>query len=85
MAVALEYGQLDNNRRVQLKMPAAVVREIDKVFPDIDRSKLFTQLALQALYNKYLYQDRPDFETLAQQEQAELNQMWDYLEERDAG
>ena len=83
MATALQYGELPNDRRVQLKIPAAIVKEIDLAFPNISRSKLFTQLALEALQQKYRY-SHPELELLAQEEQADLDQMWSYLEERDA-
>ncbi|MBU0576243.1 hypothetical protein KJ707_00010 [Patescibacteria group bacterium] len=82
MATTLQYGELPNDRRVQLKIPAAVVKEIDLAFPNITRSKLFTQLALEALQRKYRYGD-PDLSLLAQEEQHDLDQMWHYLEERD--
>lgn len=81
MGTALQYGDLPNDRRVQLKLPEAIVEEIDVAFPNISRSKLFTQLALEALKNKYRYQ-HPDLELLNQAEQHDLDKMWDYLEER---
>lgn len=83
MSTALSYGTLPNDRRVQLKIPASIVKEIDIAFPNISRSKLFAQLALEALKRKYRYAN-PDLELLAQEEQADLDDMWNYLEERDA-
>ena len=83
MATALEYGKLPNNRRVQLKLPNTIVEEIDLAFPHISRSKLFTQLALNALQNKYRYH-HPELELMTHEEQNDLDQMWSYLESRDA-
>jgi hypothetical protein len=83
-AVALEYGQLPADRRVQIKMPAAIVDELDRVFAHVDRSKLLTQLAVEALLYHARFLDRPDLGDLARSEQEDLDQMWNYLEERDA-
>ena len=49
------------SRRVQLKMPAAVVEMLDKKFPKINRSRLLTQAAVELLIRK-TRADRPDLE-----------------------
>lgn len=82
MADALSYGQVKSDRRVQIKMPKMVVDELDKAFPDTDRSKLFTQLALEAIMRKNRFPE-PELEELVAEEQHDLDRMWDYLEERD--
>lgn len=84
MAIALEYGSLPAEQRVQLKMPKEVVDALDEAYPDVPRSKLITQMALELLQRKYRYNDDPDLELWVDAEQEDLDRMWDYLEERDA-
>ncbi|HEX7018009.1 MAG TPA: hypothetical protein VF209_03840 [Patescibacteria group bacterium] len=84
MAIALEYGSVPADKRIQVKMPSIVVEELDRLFPTIDRSKLLTQLALEAILHTYRFVDRPDLGDLAASEQAAMDEMWNYLEERDA-
>jgi hypothetical protein len=79
-------GQLPPaDKRVQIKMPAIVLHKLDELYPHIDRSKILTQLVLQAISIKLRFIDRPDLGELVDAEQSELDDMWQYLEERDAG
>jgi hypothetical protein len=71
------------NQRVQVKMPAMVVKKLDELYPNVDRSQIITQLALQAIVQQLRFIDRPDIGGLADAEQSTLNDMWDYLKERD--
>lgn len=85
IATSLQYGSVDNDQRVQLKMPSQVVSLLDKVFSQVNRSKLLTQLAVQALLQHFRFQDR-DFLTNHQlEEQRDLDQLWNYLQERERG
>ena len=88
-----EYHQLTNllyslgkepqkSRRVQLKMPAAVVEMLDQKFPKINRSRLLTQAALELLIRK-TRSNRPDLEQWLASEQEDLDVMWSYLNYRD--
>ncbi len=77
-----DYGNFDADRRVQLKMPSAIVDELDAEFPSIDRSKLMTLLAVSALIEKKR-NDNPELEHWRNDEQYDLDRMWDYLEERE--
>lgn len=70
------------SRRVQLKMPAAVVEMLDKKFPKINRSRLLTQAAVELLIRK-TRADRPDLEQWLASEQDDLDEMWSYLDFRD--
>ena len=71
------------NQRVQVKMPAVIVKKLDELYPHIDRSQIITQLALQAIAQQLRFIDRPDLGDLVDSEQSKLNDMWDYLKERD--
>lgn len=84
MAIALEYGSVPADRRIQVKMPSAVVDALDQLFPDVDRSKLLTQLALEAILHSARFADRPDLGEIAASEQSRMNTMLEYLEEREA-
>lgn len=70
------------SRRVQLKMPAAIVEMLDKKFPKINRSRLLTQAAVELLIRK-TRADRPDLEQWLAAEQDDLDEMWSYLNSRD--
>ncbi|MEN8253786.1 MAG: hypothetical protein ABFQ62_05445 [Patescibacteria group bacterium] len=50
-AIALEYGTLNNDRRVQLKIPGFILDKFDKLFSHETRSKAITRLMLQAVSN----------------------------------
>lgn len=84
LTTSLRMGTVKADRRVQLKMPKKIVEELDSQFPDIDRSHLITQLAADFLAQKMQFEDRPIFNHLQASEQSELNEMWKYLENRDA-
>lgn len=83
IASSYDYGPTNENKRIQVVMPAIVVDELDKEFPNIDRSKLLTQIAIDALLLKKRYADNTALEELANEEQYDLNRMLEYLEERE--
>lgn len=85
MAEAAEYGSLPADARVQVKMPSEVVKVIDVLFPDTDRSAFLTKLALDAIVQKLRFWDRPDVGDLVASEQSDLDDLWNYLEERERG
>lgn len=83
MATALEYGTVKSERRVQIKMPKLVVDELDKEFSDTERSKLLTQAAVSLLLSKKRFSDSPELYDLVTSEQNDLDDLWNYLEERE--
>ena len=83
MLRTLELGSLKNDSRIQVKIPSAVVKELDKLYPKQNRSKLFTKLALSAIIEKHRFADSLELSSLVAAEQAGLNEMWAYLEERE--
>ncbi|MFZ1721115.1 MAG: hypothetical protein WAU07_01280 [Microgenomates group bacterium] len=83
LAESLRFGSVQADRRVQLKMPAAVVEELDKQFPNIDRSHLITQLAVDFITQKMKFEDRPVLTHMQASEDETLSDMWNYLEERE--
>ncbi|OGV96644.1 hypothetical protein A2W24_01630 [Microgenomates group bacterium RBG_16_45_19] len=85
MLQLLSSGSVKTDRRVQIKMPKLVVEELDRLFPDTDRSRLLTQLALEAILTKLRFTNRPGLGVIASSEQAGLDTLWDYLEEREHG
>lgn len=85
IANAPRFGNLPADKRVQIKMPSSVVAALDKLFPKTDRSRLLTQLALQAISQKLRFSNRPDLYFVSQTEQNNLDSAWNYLEGRDAG
>lgn len=83
MADSYKYGAIKANRRVQLKMPAFVVEQLDKEFPNIDRSKLLTKAAIDILLQKKKFSDNNDLYDWVITEQEDLDTMWEYLSERE--
>jgi hypothetical protein len=84
IATSLQYGSLKNDQRVQIKMPSQVLELLDKTFSNINRSKLITQLVVQALLQHFKFSDRDFLQSHSAQEQSDLDQMWNYLEERES-
>jgi hypothetical protein len=81
---ALEYGSVKADRRIQVVMPSEVVNALDQEFPNVNRSKLLTRLAVDALLAKLKYKDSPELKDWIASEQDGLDEMWDYLEERES-
>ena len=75
---------MTKDQRLQVKMPSALTKELDRLFPHQDRSEVITQLTLQAVAQKLRFIDRPDLAELVSQEQSIADEMFDYLEKRDA-
>lgn len=82
-ASALEYGSIKSDKRIQVKMPSFVVDALDKEFPDQDRSSAITQAVLELLLRKKRISDA-NLEHWQNDEQYDMDRMWNYLEERDA-
>lgn len=79
-------GQLPPaDKRVQIKMPSLILKKLDELYPQIDRSRVITHLALQAIANQLRFADRPELGELVADEQSAADEMWNYLEKRDAG
>jgi hypothetical protein len=76
---------LEKDQRLQVKIPSALTHELDRLFPNQDRSEVLTQLALQAVVQQLRFADRPELAELVTQEQSAADEMWNYLEKRDAG
>ncbi len=83
VATTLEYGSVKADKRIQVTMPKIIVDELDRLFPHIERSKLLTQAATELLLRRLRFKDNADLEFLAASEQADLDEMWDYLDQRD--
>lgn len=83
IANAIPYGSVNSDKRVQIKMPAIVLEELDKAYPDIDRSKIITQLIVDNLLTLGRYKDAPDLLELMSSEQEILDDMWVNLMEKD--
>jgi len=83
LARNLEYGDLKSDRRIQVKMPSNVVEALDLTFPHIDRSKLLTKLAIQALLDNKLKDPRDSWASFADMEDATNQDLLGYLEERE--
>ena len=82
LAESLSFGPSKADRRIQVKMPSLVVEHLDKAFPNQDRSRVLTQLALEAILRHIRFPE-PEIRELVEQEQHDLDRMWEYLEERD--
>lgn len=83
MQTALQYGSLKSDRRIQVVMPAEVVTALDALSLDSDRSKILTQLALDFILKHQHFANRPELISIVDSEQTGLNQMAQYLEERE--
>lgn len=83
LATSLTHGPVPADQRVQIKMPSQVVQELNRLFPKIDRSRLLTQLAVEAINQRLRLADKPELIELATQEQVGLDNLWAYLDERD--
>ena len=83
LATSIRQGLIKSDRRVQLKMPNSVVTELDKQFPDVDRSHLITQLAIDLITQKLKLKDRSILMGLKASEQSSLDDMLNYLEDRE--
>lgn len=81
-AAAIDVNLVKASQRVQLKMPKDVVNMLDREFPNVSRSKLLTQAALEILMRK-MRTDNPELEQWVSQEQYDLDRMWTYLNQRD--
>lgn len=82
IAIALDYGSVAADKRVQIKMPSEIVKQLDTAFPNTDRSKVITQLVVEALIRHFSFSD-PNLRINIQEEQHDLDTMWNYLEKRD--
>lgn len=83
MAKTLEIGRLDSDRRVQLKMPTIIVDEIDREYPEIDRSKYFMWLAVNNLLLRKRAIPDDDLQDLLSSDQQTLDDLTNYLDERE--
>ncbi len=84
IANALEYGTVKADKRIQVVMPSEVVEALDREFPDVNRSKLLTRIAVDVLLKKLKYKDKPELDDWISAEQEDLDTMWDYLEGRES-
>ena len=83
MAKTLELGKLNSDSRVQLKIPKLLVDEIDKEYPQIDRSKYFMWLAVNNLLLKKRAIPDDDLQDLLTSDQETLSDLADYLDMRE--
>lgn len=85
LSESLNGDKHPSDLRVQVKMPKRVVKELTRLFPHMDRSRLLTQLATTAISQLLRFQDRAILREQSVSEQSGLNDMITYLEDRDAG
>ncbi|TSC87955.1 MAG: hypothetical protein G01um101416_270 [Microgenomates group bacterium Gr01-1014_16] len=85
LSESLSGNKHPSDHRIQVKMPRRVVKELDRLFPHIDRSRLLSQLAITAIAQSLRFQDRSILRDQAVSQQLGLNDMITYLEDRDAG
>ncbi|OGC38633.1 hypothetical protein A3K42_01145 [candidate division WWE3 bacterium RBG_13_37_7] len=83
IATALEYGTVKADKRIQVTMPSFVVNELDELFPNIDRSRLLTQLAVDLLIRSKKFKDNDDLAQLTQESLHDDDVMLNYLKERE--
>jgi hypothetical protein len=84
MSAALQYGNLKSDKRIQVKMPSAVVTALDAMFSGEDRSKVITKAVLEMLLNSSRMSDST-LEAWQTTQQYDLDRMWTYLDEREDG
>jgi hypothetical protein len=84
LEASLSLGKNRADQRIQVKMPKNVVSELDRLFPHTDRSFLLTQLATHAINTQLRYADRAILRQQKESEQMGLDDMLNYLEDRDA-
>lgn len=84
-ATALQYGRLHNDRRLQVTMPSAIVDLLDQTFPKVERNKVITQAVIAMISQTLLTDYKTNPTKLLQQDQHEMNEMWDFLNELDQG
>ena len=83
MGTAAEYQALPLDKRVQVKMPSSVVASLDQLFPDTDRSQVITRFVLDALVRHLRFSADEELSLLANDEQTQLDTLWEYLEHRE--
>lgn len=79
----LAQKDLKLDKRIQVKIPAKILKQLDTLFPNQDRSRVLSRLAADAILQKLRFIDRLDLATLSADEQSGLDDMYDYLEKRD--
>jgi len=79
----LEYGEIKADKRIQVKMPTAIVEALDTKFPELNRSKLLTKLAIQALLDRDLEDPNDGWASFADMEAAANEDLLNYLEKRE--
>ena len=82
---ALRYGRLHNDQRLQITMPSNIVAIIDQLFPNTERNKIFTQAIINFLSREIQTNYKFNAKDLLQEEQADMDEMWDYLDKLDSG
>lgn len=82
MASAYSYGQVKSDKRIQVKIPNIVLKEIENTWPNENRSKIITQSVIEMILRKNRI-GNGRLESWQNEEQYDLDRMWDYLEERE--
>jgi hypothetical protein len=79
-AIALNYGRLKNDQRLQITMPSNIVKIVDRLFPGEERNKIFTKAIIEFLSREIQTNYKFDATDLLRDEQGEMDEMWDYLD-----
>jgi len=84
-AIALNYGRLKNDQRLQVTMPSSIVEIIDRLFPGEERNKIFTKAIIAFLSKEIQTNCKFNQKDLLQEEQTDMDETWDYLNQLDGG
>lgn len=84
-AIALNYGRLKNDQRLQVTMPSSIVEIIDRLFPNEERNKIFTKAIIAFLSKEIQVSYKFNQKNLLHEEQADMDEMWSYLDKLDGG
>jgi hypothetical protein len=84
-AIALNYGRLKNDQRLQITMPSNIVEIIDRLFPNEERNKIFTKAIIAFLSREMQISCKFSQKDLLQEEQIDMDEMWNYLDQLDGG
>lgn len=82
-AIALNYGRLNNDKRIQVTMPSSIIEIIDRLFPNVERNKILTKAAIAFLSKEIQTSYKFDAKDLLQEEQADMDEMWNDLDKMD--
>jgi hypothetical protein len=84
-SIAMNYGRLNNDKRIQVTMPGVIVEMIDRLFPNAERNKILTKAIINFLSKEIQTNYKINVKDLLQEEQKDMDEMWSYLNDLDQG